>query len=238
MFHLRNFNCKQILLGISHDPGYASVLDQLADDTGTKQRLTILEGCATVEELVATGITITSIRTMFRSDKLKVKASGSETPQSTTSSGKPAGASYAAMAQTTGVGPAPTVTLPIPLRKTPSSARPSKAPAPMPAPWNPGPRGLDPPIQVDATLLDRMKRKQGKEKLCNNHFLRGPCTYGDECEFLHDYIPTKKEKAVIALLARLNPCTMGQNCNVENCIYGHHVSLENVGFCIYNYWMF
>jgi hypothetical protein len=42
---------------------------------------------------------------------------------------------------------------------------------------------------------------------------------------VHDYNPNKDEKNAIAFLARLNPCTNGQDCDVDNCIYGHHVSV-------------
>jgi len=94
-----------------------------------------------------------------------------------------------------------------------------------PANWNPGPRGLDPPLQVNQTILDTIKKRKDKDKLCNNHYLRGPCSKGDNCCFEHKYRPSPEEKICIAFLARLNPCTNGQDCEVENCIYGHHVSL-------------
>lgn len=76
-------------------------------------------------------------------------------------------------------------------------------------------------------MLDTVKKRKESSKLCNNHYLRGPCTKGDDCCFEHNYKPNKDELNAIAFLARLNPCTSGQECDVDNCIYGHHVSHSN-----------
>lgn len=222
-FHLRNFNCKLILMGVSHDGSYAPYLDHLIHDDTGKQRIAVLEGCPTVEDIVATGITITSFKTIFRSDKLRVPSPQIETPTTTTTAqtmSPPPSVSYAAITQTK-ASPPPQITLPIPLKRANTPARTLK---PFTPAWNPGPRGLDPPIQVNPAALERLKKRKGSDKLCNNHFLRGPCTKGDECDFEHNYNPTKEEKAVIALFARLSPCTKGQECDIDNCIYGHHVS--------------
>jgi len=116
--------------------------------------------------------------------------------------------------------PPPQITLPLQPRPavTPARATPMK-----PAPWSPGPRGLDPPLQVSQSALDSIKKRKDSNKLCNNHYLRGPCSKGDSCCFEHKYKPTKDEINAIAFLTRLNPCESGQECEVENCIYGHHV---------------
>ncbi|KAI1766840.1 hypothetical protein GGR53DRAFT_484578 [Hypoxylon sp. FL1150] len=233
-FHLRNFNCKLILMGVSHDASYAPYLDHLIHEDTGRQRIIVLEGCPTVEDIVATGITITSFKTVFRSDKLRVQTPQIETPTTTTTTtttvhtmSPPQTISYAAITQTK-ASPPPQISLPIPLKKanTPASTIKPFTPA-----WNPGPRGLDPPIQVNATALERLKKRKGSDKLCNNHFLRGPCTKGDDCDFEHNYTPTRDEKNVIALFARLSPCTKGQECDIDNCIYGHHCPSVVAGVC-------
>lgn len=123
--------------------------------------------------------------------------------------------------------PPPQMTLPIPLQpKTASAPRQVAQAKPQPPPWNPGHRGLDPPIKVSQAALDNIKKRKDSNKLCNNHYLRGPCSKGDECCFEHKYKPSPEEVVAIAFLARLNPCTSGQDCEVENCIYGHHVSFS------------
>ena len=71
-------------------------------------------------------------------------------------------------------------------------------------------------------VLDKIKRRTNSNKLCNNHYLRGPCAKGDDCCFEHKYKATEEDMKAIAFLTRLNPCTSGQDCDLEFCIYGHH----------------
>ncbi|KAI0884877.1 uncharacterized protein GGS22DRAFT_189091 [Annulohypoxylon maeteangense] len=222
-FHLRNFNCKQVVMGISHNSGYGPFLDGLINNNTTKQRITILEGTPTVQAIVSIGVGIMNCHTIFRSEKLL-----SRVPQDRAQTTMSIGPSYAAIAQTKVASPPPQITLPIALKKTAAPARPVQSPPPE---WYPGPRGFDKPIAVNQAVLERLKKRKGEDKLCNNHFLRGPCSKGDECKFEHDYNPTKEEMKVIALFARLNPCTSGQDCDVDNCIYGHHCPSTINGVC-------
>jgi hypothetical protein len=120
--------------------------------------------------------------------------------------------------------PPPTIVLPLQAKNIQGKASaPARVVPPKPAAWDPGARGLDPPIVVNQSVLDQVKKRKDGEKLCNNHYLRGPCAKGDSCVFEHKYKPSADEKAAIAFLARLNPCTNGQDCEAEDCIYGHHV---------------
>lgn len=136
----------------------------------------------------------------------------------------PAPASYAARAMVKSASPPPQMTLPIPPKPKPAAAQVAQANKPLPPAWNPGPRGLDPPILYSKAVMDKIKTRKENDKLCNNHYLRGPCAKGNDCCFEHNYKPSEEEKKAIAFLARLNPCTNGQYCELENCIYGHHVS--------------
>ncbi|RYP74499.1 hypothetical protein DL771_002973 [Monosporascus sp. 5C6A] len=212
-WNLRNYNCKQIVLGVSHDAGYAPFLDDLASDASIRQRITILEGYPTVREIESTGVEILSMKDIFRGDKLINRTA--LTPSSASVSSASGSISYATITQK--ASPPPQLTLPITLK----SATPARGNKTQP-PWNPGPRGLDTPILINQLALDAIKKRKDSNKLCNNHFLRGPCAKGDDCCFVHNYNPTKDEINAIALLARVNPCTNGQDCDVDNCIYGHH----------------
>jgi hypothetical protein len=98
-------------------------------------------------------------------------------------------------------------------------------------PWNPGHRGIDEPIDVEYQVLENIKRRKDSEKFCNNHYLRGPCVK-ENCPFEHKHAPNKEEKKAIAKLARLNPCASGQDCQVTDCIYGHHVSQVILAFAL------
>jgi hypothetical protein len=205
-WHLRNFNCKQILLGVSHDAGYAPFIEDVvaAEDRG---RITIVEGPPTVRELKATGLQTINFNNIFRSEKL---ISRPPAPPSSTS-----------WAGVTVAPPPPSVSpISIPVKSGSVPPVTNKKPSVKPK-WIPEPRGLDSPIPINAAILDKVKRRTQNNKLCNNHYLRGPCNK-DDCTFEHDYKPSDEEINAIAHLSRLNPCVNGQDCENENCIYGHH----------------
>jgi hypothetical protein len=259
-WNLRNYNCKQILLGISHDAGYAPFLDELFQDESKKRRVTVVEGVPTVRELVSTGVNIMNFNDeIFRSEKLVDKGAlrtntspvtatapsntlatsngNIPTPaSSTTSTPANATASYAGAIGAQGASPPPKITLPIQPKPVKANARASATPK-QPA-WNPGPRGLDPPIKVSPAALESIKKRKDNNKLCNNHYLRGPCSKGEACCFEHKYKPSRDEIDAIAHLARLNPCTSGQDCDVDDCIYGHHCPSVKDGVCVHPYCKF
>lgn len=243
-WNLRNHNCKQIVLGVSHDAGYAPFLDEILRDEPSRRRITIVEGTPAVRDLASSGLNILNLNAeLFRPEKLVDKALREAATQATQATVSPistvAGMSPLPPPSATTVNnnaqnnpsyataiksasPPPQVTLPF----QPKSAKALAARREKPAPWNPGPRGLDPPLTVNQNSLENIKKRKDTNKLCNNHYLRGPCTKGDACCFEHKYRPNENEKTAIAFLARLNPCTNGQDCAVNDCIYGHHVSLK------------
>ncbi|KDN62951.1 hypothetical protein CSUB01_07000 [Colletotrichum sublineola] len=249
-WHLRNYNCRQILLGISHDAGYAPFLDEILQDEQIRSKVSILEGVATVRELKNTNVHILDpLPGLFRNQKL-IDRSGdrgaeatharpltvvtnhtsptvSVASPATSSAATPAPSSWAGV--TAKASPPPVITTPlanrninVPTRQASQPKPPALQSKPQSPAWSPGERGLDPPIPINPTALDNIKKRTGRDKLCNNHYLRGPCAKGDECCFEHKYKPNADEINAIALLTRLNPCTSGQDCDVENCIYGHH----------------
>lgn len=228
------------MLGVSHDAGYAPFLDEILRDDASRRRITILEGTPSTRDLASANLNTLNLNVdLLRAEKLVDKALRDPTPPSAVSSpvavvagmsplpppsatsvSAAAGAlsSYATAIKS--ASPPPQVTLPFQPKavKTPVVRR-EKLPA-----WNPGLRGLDPPLEVNQAALDNIKKRKDNNKLCNNHYLRGPCAKGDSCCFEHKYRPNEAERTAIAFLARLNPCTNGQDCEVEDCIYGHHVS--------------
>jgi hypothetical protein len=207
-WHLRNHNCKQILLGVSHDAGYAPFLDEVLNQDD-RCRITIIEGPPTVRELTNTGIQILNFNTIFRAEKLVNRAVPSTTQPNT----------WAGVTSIIPPLPPPSAS-PVSTKNGVKKATPTPTPAKIV--WSPGPRGLDPPITVNSSVLDKIKRRTTNNKLCNNHYLRGPCAKGNDCCFEHDYKATDEDLKAIAYLTRLNPCTNGQDCDQEFCIYGHH----------------
>lgn len=65
--------------------------------------------------------------------------------------------------------------------------------------------------------------------LCNVHFLRHDCPYGDSCTHDHSYKPSKNELATLRGLARQTPCKFGSACDDPICIYGHRCPVSKDG---------
>ncbi|KAM3080738.1 hypothetical protein ACMFMG_005669 [Clarireedia jacksonii] len=212
-WHLKNWNCKQILLGISFDSGYAPFLDEVGHDD--RNRITIVEGPPMVRELSATGLPTLKFDSIFRSGKLMDRIADSTTPNTANVPSTWAGV--------TSIPPPPGITSsPIAAKATPVITKKPANVVNRPS-WTPEPRGLDPPIVVNREILEKIKRRTtNNKKLCNNHYLRGPCSKGSECCFEHDYKATDEDLKAIGYLARMNPCVNGQDCDQEDCIYGHH----------------
>ncbi|KAH7367296.1 hypothetical protein B0T11DRAFT_52397 [Plectosphaerella cucumerina] len=270
-WHLKNKNCKHMLLGVSHDSGYASFLDHVITDEDTLSLLTIIEGFPTVRELRQKDLNIIRFDHIFRSDKITdrggqpvITRRGSSPPppappaplllpavaedpsshssSASTSSDAPSTPPSASWATVTKkVPPRPQMTLPLAhMNINNNVARPPSAvitKTSTPA-WEPGPRGIDAAIVCNLQVLESIRSRKDSAKLCNNHYLRGPCVKGNECVFEHKYRPSEDEKKAIAFLARQNPCTKGQDCDIANCIYGHHCPTVRDGTCYHPFCKF
>lgn len=252
-WNLRNHNCKQVFLGVSHDSGYAPFLDEILQDENTRKRVTVLEGFPTVRELRATGVNVHSALadTIFRKDKIPTAIgngygngyvnstngtngktrrehhsptsdSASLSSQTPPAPGLLSTASSWAVMTTKAASPPPKITTPLAHRTTSQAKVKVKEEPPA---WSPGPRGADPWIKASNDAMESVKNREKNEKFCNNHFLRGPCPKRNtSCQFDHVTKPSSEQIAAIKLLTRMNPCTSGQDCYVEDCIYGHNVS--------------
>ena len=176
-WHIRNHNCRQILLGVSHDAGYAPFLDEVVGQAD-RSRITIMEGPPAVRELKATGIQILNFNHIFRAEKLIDRS------YSNFALPAPPEVSYSASPPTwagiTSTGPLPS---PISIKSAgiANSVVKRQSPAPNLPTWIPEPRGIDEPLEVNQTLLEKIRKRQ--KHLCNNHYLRGPCSKGDDCCF-------------------------------------------------------
>ena len=204
-WHLRNHNCKQVLLGISHDAGCAPFLDEVVmqDD---RCRITIIEGTPTVPELAATGLHILNFDNIFRAERLVDHRTSIHMDPRDIHRSSPASRRLSCYSQKRH-------------RQNPhTSSRPSQASL---GSWSP--RSRSPyHSQCRRNLLDKIKRRTTTNKLCNNHYLRGRCAKGDECCFEHQYKATEEDVKAIAYLARFNPCLNGQDCELEFVLWTHH----------------
>ena len=173
-WHLRNHNCKQILLGISHDAGYAPFLDEVVSTEDDRKRVTIIEGPPVVQELSDTNLQVLSFANIFRTDKLVNRPE----PERDASPSATNGVTTWAKLTSFPSNPNPT---PLLLKNDTNGnvvKKTSSVAITVKPIWVPEPRGLDPKLDVNAVVLDRVKRRMGMEKLCNNHYLRGPCAKG------------------------------------------------------------
>ncbi|UNI20011.1 hypothetical protein JDV02_006147 [Purpureocillium takamizusanense] len=260
-WHLQNQNCKHILLGISHDSSYAPFVSEILEDESTRQCITVLEGVPVPHELASTEVKIMDIgKNLFRCESLgsgmcTAWANGGGGPRTASPAtsvassnmmmtpGSGSGSGSMSYANVTSSGsPPPQITVALAPSKAFSPVTRAKVQyqqvPPQQLDWHPGARGLDEPITVSVAALENIKKRKDHDKLCNNHFLRGPCTKGDSCMFVHNYKPTADEINAIAVLARQNPCTSGQECELEGCIYGHHCPSIKDGVCCHPFCKF
>jgi hypothetical protein len=147
-----------------------------------KSRVTILEGSKIAPEFEETGLDVMNLKEVFRPGKL-IDRTLTPPPDQVASkspwvqavkSGTPAppGILSTSVAKTNPV-----------VKTAPLAKNAGRSPVPIKAAaikssWVPGPLGLDPPLKVNATVLERVKRRTNSDKLCNNHYLRGPCAKG------------------------------------------------------------
>ena len=76
---------------------------------------------------------------------------------------------------------------------------------------------IDPPMKYDHSDVKRVKDIH----MCNVHFLREDCPFGEDCTHDHTYKPNKNELQTLKYVARLTPCRFGSECDEVKCIYGH-----------------
>jgi hypothetical protein len=245
-WHLGNQNCKHILLGIGHDSGYAPFLEEIVHDEDSRRCLSLIKGPPLARELDSLQMNVIDFNDIFRATKLVSDKSSQATnaqrtlpirTQTSSNNGPSTQAAVLTPATSTAslspnnswakvtksATPPPQLTMPLPPKQ--NKPKPvSKAPNSTQPAWSPGARGLDPAVTVSLTAMENIKRRAGNEKLCNNHYLRGPCGRIDVCPFVHNYKATQEDLAALAMLSRQNPCTNGQVCDVDDCIYGHNVS--------------
>lgn len=228
-WHLKNYNCRAIFLGGSHDNGYARVLKELAAREPAEElaKIQLLEGPPFSRELTDLPYP-------------KVKYANVFSPEKFDAYQQARGAAF---------GPPPGLATPIGTKRNSqsngfpalgtggSAAAPgSYAAAVITAPANPptasntsAARGS--PKQTKAKIVsaeqninDAVKRiKTLQPKPCNNFYLKGDCPYhwNDQCKFGHDYPLNPDELEAMRLLARTKQCTWGDRCINEKCYYSH-----------------
>ncbi len=231
--HLYDCHCRRILFGCSHDNGYARLLEDVADRQNL-DRITLLEGVPFERELAMLKTKYDHIRFqgLFRTAKVTLH------PQQYLSQQQPlpiVQPQYQSPYQPTVARSSSALT------SNPSTMNPMAAswataatsvpnhiasPPPTPQPTPPSskiiPRNrygqrVDPVMNYDKLEVQRVK----KIKMCNVHYLRNDCSFGDGCTHMHTYEPNKNELQTLRYVARMTPCRFGSDCDDPQCIYGH-----------------
>ncbi|KAH7350516.1 hypothetical protein BKA65DRAFT_593455 [Rhexocercosporidium sp. MPI-PUGE-AT-0058] len=115
--------------------------------------ITIIEGSPTVRELQGAGLQILNFNNIFRAEELVDRLVSSPIPPNT-------------WADVTSIAPPTPIASPTTIKNGTPVKNPTSTPVPAKPAWVPGPRGLDPPITVQATVLDKVKRRTTNNKLC------------------------------------------------------------------------
>ncbi|MCJ1372024.1 hypothetical protein MMC20_003245 [Loxospora ochrophaea] len=244
--HLYNCHCRQIIFGCSHDNGYARLLEEIADEP-ISDRVKLLEGVPFERELATlkSKYQTTKFESLFRTSKINPYQQTYQVPahqqvplqQNTPPSQVPMAPAQGGLYQSPyqpGITRTPSMPITNPSMnptavswanaalKTPTQVA-SPPPTPQPSsatyaiPRNRYGQRVDPPSQYDKVDVTRVK----KLHMCNVHFLRGDCPYGDECTHDHFYRANKNEIATLRYIARMTPCRFGTECDDAKCIYGH-----------------
>ncbi|KAF8534581.1 hypothetical protein BDD12DRAFT_895628 [Trichophaea hybrida] len=223
-WHLKNYNCSSIILGASHDNGYARVLNAVTcEHEEALRKIQLLEGPPFGRELENLSFKRVEFTDVFSSEKFDAFRPLQKVPAPV-----PAAAT----------GPPPGLPSPI----TPHARIASQPSNPSPpgsyaaavvtvSTYSPPPSiGHDSPKPAKATTAITeesfkaalRKVKQLYPKPCNNHYLKGDCLYTNlECKFGHDYDLSASDIQAMRRLAATKQCNWGRECINERCYYSH-----------------
>lgn len=235
----------QIFFGCSPENAYADVLEDCMYDMEARAKITLLQGVPFEKELVelieAAPFQHTQFGSLFRDKRIVLEHNPppswfplNETTLRAANNGNPLGQNRnQTPSESVTSSRSPSVAInswaaklanaPAPPDTPPSTKAKPVSPALKSVPSGTIPRNrkgqrVDPDIpKYDKAEVDRIK----KIKMCNVHFLRKECPYGDRCTHRHDYIPNKNEIEWLKVVARMAACRFGSACDDLKCIYGH-----------------
>ncbi|KAF2999696.1 hypothetical protein E8E13_002711 [Curvularia kusanoi] len=241
----RDYHCRRLLFGCSHDNGYARVLEEVQDNPETVAKVILLEGVPFEKELLPLPYTTKRFANIFRDSKLV-------NPVNTFVPGRfnhvhdmasPPQKVYDVFAGLPSRFPAPQAQVmdsPVPARamvgslpRTPSTSTiasdgfiATKVPPPMTS-W--AAKAAAPPPPVSA--VPKYEPADRNEVIARNRAgqrIDPPCKDYDKAEVdrvkklkLHDFEPKRSDIATLRLVARMSPCMSGSLCQDIKCIFGH-----------------
>lgn len=210
MWHLNNYNCLKVVLGASHDNGYARTLSSIISE-GNYARVLLVEGTPFASEVRSLQFQSTRLLDIFESQKLEVPKYVTptyalpKTPLSPKTSNSYANAAVAStnIINNLPIGPKPLFI---------GSATTKKMT----------------PLQHQAAI-SRIKSLQPAP--CNDHYLVGFC-WKDSCFFSHKHNLNAAEIQAMRIRVGLTRCEFGEQCINEKCYRGHTCQNIRDGKCV------
>lgn len=227
-WHLNNYNCKAIILGASHDNGYARVLNAVACEyVEALSKIQLLQGPPFGREFDDLPFSRVEYTDVFSSEKFDANRPLQRPPLVTgPPPGLPAPAATPAAATATGThertasqpsNPPPPGSYAAAVVTVPAFTPPSSI-------GNASPKATKAtPVISEAVLKEAIRKvKQLHPKPCNNHYLKGDCPYTHlECKFDHEYQLSAADIHAMRKLAATKQCHWGRDCINERCYYSH-----------------
>ncbi|KAB2576455.1 hypothetical protein DBV05_g4905 [Lasiodiplodia theobromae] len=221
--------CRHIMLGCSHDNRYARILGEISNYDYLVDKITLLEGVPFGREFASLPFKIQKFEGLFRPQKINTFGGMDGLPSPFPPPGfgvltnkvtpvKVSSPSPSVAPATTAGASAGWANVAAKAAALPVAGPKQNARDPNNIPRNRKGQRIDPPTKnYDKEETNRVKRI----KMCNVHFLRHECPFGNNCTHVHDYKPTKSELDTLKLVARMAPCIHGTGCDDPKCIYGH-----------------
>ncbi|KAI5849268.1 hypothetical protein DFP73DRAFT_286911 [Morchella snyderi] len=228
-WNLNNYNCVKVILGASHDNGYARTLSSVSSD-GNTEKVLLIEGTPFASEVRQLQFPSTKYTHIFESQKLEVpprptSSKSTDSPTrgmgsyvqvatnsvTTTNTTTKVTGSYATVAVSNNNYSAPAFVKPKTLFIGSSSSK-----------------KLIPPAHHQAALA-RLKNLQPPP--CNDHYLVGSC-WKESCFFSHRHELNHFEIQAMRSRVGLTRCEFGQGCINEECYRGHACQSVRSGKCV------
>ncbi|RMZ75557.1 hypothetical protein DV737_g5238, partial [Chaetothyriales sp. CBS 132003] len=235
----RNHHCKHLIFG-GCDNGYGELLQTLMPVSGTNERITILEGplIPSHAQTVIKSFRAVQIRDVFRSAKITTTTNGS----SHIGVKRPAPETVVqihrrprSLPPADEYDPTSPSLLLLPSTEVGSSATEAESSAPLP-PRPPATstaehgintsvlyqnkynQRVDSPLRYDKDFLGVLFNL--KTKLCNNYYLKGHCSYGENCSWDHSERLNALQLDTLRHKARTSACR-DPFCLDAECTLGH-----------------
>ena len=251
--YLRDIHCHQLVLGCSHDNGYARLLEDIMGDSNFLERITLLEGVPFERELA-------ELQRQFRTTKFNDLFRGSKVVAPSQYRAGPTAPLPSLLPDSRNTSPAPAPAVARQKSKSDELAAPTANASAAPvswasktaAPYTPSPSETELANKSNAgsanratTTINRNRHGQRIDdldtyihnddikrikrlKLCNVYYLIGPDACNNpRCNHDHEWPITKNDLRVLRQVARMAPCDYGTECDDPGCIYGHRCPQNN-----------